>query len=427
MTAMHVIGYVTGVLAAAMLLTNLVSYVGMHRLPHSALYRWVARPVYALAAVLSMLRLPFVVLPYVAKLLTFLALRRHFWRVWNSYPAQSLRLLGDALNVTVTWWLLTTTLYSPNTAVRVFLHAALLAECVRLLTEKGQMAISGLWQVLPHRRIARWLNGLPADLLPRYVAFYTLDDADRLDAALGMLRDGAAASPRLAARMRYVSAFRTVPASHSLRGGDVRDIARGEIYVHPGWVRDPWLLIGTALRRSPWVFDPRHVARPFRYRTHSNRLVTLTVFEGAYLSPPYAWFQFGHEIKAARYDLFYRMMRWLGWDAEGWVQADGTAQFDRTLHWLAARLGVLARQPQCCLWTDDEVAADIRKRGQPLPPADALARRYMYPEAYVEEVLLGKLHVEPVPQQAAISPQPRQHSPCGRVSRRPVRVMPDSF
>ena len=427
MTAMHMIGYVTGVLAAAMLLTNLVSYVGMHRLPHSELYRRTVQPVYTLAVVLSVLCLPFVILPYIAKLLTFLALRRHFWRLWNSYPAQSLRLLGDVLNVPVTWWLLSTTLYPPNTAVRVSLHASLLAECVRLLTEKGQMAISGLWQMLPHRCIARCLNGLPGALLPRYVAFYTLGDPERLDAALGMLRDGAAESPRLAARMRYVSAFRTVPTSHSLRGGDVRNIARGEIYVHSGWARDPWLLIGTALRRSPWVFDPRHVARPFRYRTHSNRLATLTVFEGAYLSPPYAWFQFGHEIKAARYDLFYRMMRWLGWDVEGWVQADGTAQFDRTLHWLAARLGVLARQPQRRLWTDEEVAADIRKRGQPLPPADALAHLYTYPQAYVEEVLLGKLHAEPVPQQAAISPQPRQYSPGGRVSRRPVRAMPDPF
>src|SRR5262245_30371060 len=92
--------------------------------------------------------------------------------------------------------------------------------------------------------------------------------------------------------------------------------AKGEVFIHRNWTNDPWLLIGQGMRRAPWMFDPRYLRRPFYYRTESNRLATLFVLQHARYSPSYACYQFGHEIKAARYDFVYRCLRWIGLDIE---------------------------------------------------------------------------------------------------------------
>ena len=167
----------------------------------------------------------------------------------------------------------------------------------------------------------------------------------------------------------------------------MREVARGEIYIHPRWTNQPDLLRGLALRRSPWIFDPRHVPRPFYYRTCANRLMTLTVFEFAVLCPLYAIYQFGHEIKSARYDAFFRLLSWLGIQAEAPVQADGSYGFDA----LAACLKIIPPQAAARpLWTDDEVLLALAGQTD-LPSALELATCYTYPLAYVEEVLLPRL------------------------------------
>ena len=48
------------------------------------------------------------------------------------------------------------------------------------------------------------------------------------------------------------------------------------------------------------MFDPRELPRPFAYRTGANRIVTNFVLCHARFSPSFAWYQFGHEIKAAK-------------------------------------------------------------------------------------------------------------------------------
>jgi hypothetical protein len=118
--------------------------------------------------------------------------------------------------------------------------------------------------------------------------------------------------------------------------------------------------------------------------------VTLFVLCHARYSPPYAWYQFGHEIKAASLTPVYWLLRRLGRDIEGWVRADGTYDFDSA----PALRG--SPQPQRPLWNDDEVVSDQRSRGVEgeAPSPMAIGRRYVYPLTYVEEVLYPRLQRE---------------------------------
>lgn len=333
---------------------------------------------YGLAYGLSLLRLPFVPLPYLCKTGVYLTPLR---RSWDSYPMQAARLGGDCFNL-----LLTAKYIVLLTGESRWLALPLSAEVIRLAAEKGHTLFSALWQMLPHRAIALRVQHSPlAGVLGRYCAYYALEDDVRLTYILTSLKTRAAHVPAFADKLAYVSAFVLVPRTHGLRCDDVRDVAHGLVYIHPGWTNDPHLLVGQALRRSPWLFDPRYLPRPFYYRTQSNRLATLFVLRYARCCPPYAWYQFGHEIKVARYDFFFRVLRGLGLQLEQPVGEDGRYAFEPLRRWLGGK-GPSARP----LWSDDEVLAALRGCC-PLPSAEWIAERYTYPLRYVEAVLLPKL------------------------------------
>ena len=331
------------------------------------------------------MRLPLGVAPYLCKIALYGLSRGWLERHWHDYSIQALRAAGDLLNLAGSAALILSVAQSPW--LRWPLTLACAAEAVRLLTEKGMMALSAAWQTLPHRQIAGWLAATPLEPLVRaYCRYYRLSNRDRLRVVLVHLRGRAAHRPETAQKLRYISGFRIVPNGRGLRCGSVRDVALGEIFVHARWTNHPGLLVGLALRRAPWIFDPRHLARPFYYRTQANRLMTLFVFENARLCPLYAVYQFGHEIKSARYDAFYRMLAWIGIRAEEPVREDGTYTFEPlalTLKWIAP-----LAQPRP-LWTDDEVLRDLAR--DPALSALTVARRYTYPLLYVEEVLSDKI------------------------------------
>jgi hypothetical protein len=121
-------------------------------------------------------------------------------------------------------------------------------------------------------------------------------------------------------------------------------------------------------------------------------LATLFVLEHARYSPPYAIFQFGHEIRVARLHLFYGLLRLVGADVEEKVSADGTFQFDQFIIYLARRLGD-HRPKQRYLYADDEVAEDILcgYHENETITAEEVASCYTYPVKYVQEVLLEKI------------------------------------
>jgi hypothetical protein len=349
--------------------------------------------VYYLAYVLSLLRLPFALIPYLLKLCLVFFLKDSFSEFWNKHSIQLIRISGDFANfLIVVAFFLKTYRSTDLSVVKIILILATMAEAVRLATEKGIVIFSALWQLLPHRSIAKRFHGkLRSRFLQSYGRYYILSDQKRLKKALRKLKARARLfkNVQTSLRLRYVNSFKIVPDSIDLRAGKVRDIARGEIYIHARWTNDPDLLYGLALRRSPWIFDPRFLRRPFYYRTEANRIMTIFVFENYRLCPLYAIYQFGHEIKSARYDTFFRIARWFGYELEERVQSDGTYKFDPFAKIvLKNRLAVTIRKFRS-LWTDDEVIKDME--GCPIPSALEIAEKYTYPLIYVQEVLLPKI------------------------------------
>lgn len=362
-----------------------------------------ASGLFAIAYVLSVLRLPFAVAPYVLKLFGALVLKKYYPVSQYLVVVEAVRILGELIN----WGLGIIILGELGNRVPVLglpIYACIFAEALRLFSEKGQMIFSACWQLLPHRRIAHHLqakftevpskHALP-EWLHRYGSYYMLADEDRIEYILSSLRHYAAANVETSTKLAYLSTLRIVPSSNGMRGGHVRDVARGEVFIHREWTADPWLLMGQALRRTPWLFDPRFLRRPFYYRTESNRLATMFVLSHFRYSPTYALYQFGHEIKAARYDFFYRVLRRLKLDIEPKVQADGTFPFDQGVAWLNAAIFGIQIPDQAPLWQDRDVIEDVKRRmeqGESFTALD-IAIQFTYPLKYVNEVLMDRLNI----------------------------------
>jgi len=332
-------------------------------------------------------------MPYLIKLALFLCLKNSFANIWNNSRMQVVRVVGDFTSFFVTVMVFSEIYQLLDMApMRVILVLSTTAEAIRLVTEKGVMILSAGWQYLPHRSIAKCIPGKSYfRFLKTYRSYYILSDQERLKKALRRLKRFAHLSHRRETLLKlgYLTSFKIVPTSVDLRAGNVREIARGEVYVHAHWSSDPNLLYGLALRRSPWIFDPRFLRRPFYYRTEANRMMTIFVFENFRLCPLFAIYQFGHEVKSARYDAFYRLARGLGYDQEEYVCADGTYHFDpfaKTILKRCSRDSVEMCRP---LWTDEEVLQDVENC--PVPTAFEIAETYTFPLKYVQEVLLSKI------------------------------------
>jgi hypothetical protein len=391
-----------GSIALSTLLLDLVCYVALTPAldqpvtPHAQLSKYLSRIIYTISYALGVLRVPYAVLPYLGKCLVFLLLREHFWVFWHRPSSQILRLGGDFANLVLSSLLIMPLLGDAVPGVVALFYAAFFAESVRIIGEKLQTVVSGLWQLLPHQSIATIVRNVRIPMVHHYAIYYALPPDERARALLSVLKQSICANDEAALKLNYLRCFRIVPSSIPLRTGTVRDIPLGEIYIHPAWTNDPWLLIGQALRRSPWIFDPRYVERPLFYRTHTNRLSTLFVLDFALCSPPYAIYQFGHEIKVARYDAFFRVMKWLGFQLEAPLRADGTFRGDMMLRYIERLLRDLQDtedEPMLTLaQTRREINASLRQ-GDALSPIE-VARRYAYPLCYVEEVLLPELYAE---------------------------------
>lgn len=400
------------------LITDIVCYVACTPHPGVPPRRAMATPhlgrvAYLGAYFLGVARLPYAILPYSGKLVLCGLLRERFSLYWQCYPAQALRLVGDIVQLGVGYVWLDYFSFNFAPSIIMLLQLAWGAEAVRLLTEKGGSVVSAVWQGIPHRTIARWLEGklrTRRHSLGRsircYVAYYRRSDPGRLHYLRRCLKQYAIVDPTLAVPLAYFNGFQIVPDHHGLRGGNVRDVAQGLIFVHRRWSNDPWLLIGLVLRRSPWIFDPRYLSRPFSYRSQANRLMTLMVLQHAFLSPPFAWYQWGHQIKAARFELFYGVGAKLNLWREPPLFADGGAPYDPLMAWLYS-WG--KNNPPCQRqWSDEEVLFDVIVQSRRFLSDMEIAKRYGYPLLYVHDVLGplirrtnstlpgSPLHLEPV-------------------------------
>lgn len=365
------------------------------------LERHLGTVIYALAYLLSVLRAPLGLVPYLTKVALYFGGGLRYEANHATYRREALNMAGDVVNLALTAVLVRQAGGPPAlTPLAAALYLPLAAESVRLLAERVPAVFSAIWQVLPHRCLARTAlrrrrtTPLAAALvrwLPRYCRYYAQDDRRRTRYLLQALTGRAARDADLTHRLTYVRALQIVPHTVTLRGGDVRDVARGVVFIHRTWTSDPWLLAGLALRRAPWMFDPRYLRRPFSYWSQANAVATLCVLRHARTCPPYAVFQFGHEIRVARLHLFFTLLRRLGYADEEPVRCDGTFAPDQCIRWLERRR---ARATESAvlrpLWTEDAALADIVQRcdrGEHLT-ADAIATCYTYPLPYVIDVLL---------------------------------------
>jgi hypothetical protein len=370
-----------------------------------SLDRQLGMAAYIAAYMLSLLRAPLGLLPYLAKLFIFFVLKVRYESAQSTYSREAINMAGDFVNLGVTMIAIWLVAGPPGLQLSTsILYLPVGAELIRFTAERVPITFSALWQLVPHRRIARGLLArqhlhtfwrLITHCFARYCRYYALDNTERAQYVLHALKRRAAHEEDLSKRLEYIQAFRSIPQRYGLRSGKVRDVARGEVFIHSTWTNDPWLLVGMAIRRAPWMFDPRYLHRPFYYMTEANRLATLCVLEHARYSLPYAVFQFGHEIRVARLHLFYALLHWAGVDIEWKVQADGTFQFDQFICWLERWLshGKKASEQQF-LHSDDEAIADILYTHDAYEPIAAIevASQYTYPLKYVEEVLLDKIH-----------------------------------
>jgi hypothetical protein len=384
--------------------TFLTPYPEQKPLQITSFDKYLGRVAYIAAYILSLLRAPLGLLPYLAKLFIFFALSIRYESAQTTYFRELINMVGDCVNLAFTALVILFIFGPPRIEPLSFLlYLPIGAEFLRLISERVPIMFSAVWQVLPHRRCAQLIQSrqhsgrlarIVASRFTRYCDYYELSDTRRTEHILCTLKHRAVCDKEMSKRLEYIQSFRIIPQSHGLRGGRVRDVARAEVFIHGIWTNDPWLLTGMAIRRAPWMFDPRYVRRPFYYMTEANRIATLFVLEHARYSLPYAIFQFGHEIRVARLHFFYRLLRLLRADVEEKVLADGTFQFDQFIFWLARRQDhKQAMQEQRYLYTDDEVIEDLLSRqceDQELTTIE-VAARYTYPVKYVEEVLLKKI------------------------------------
>ena len=376
------------------------------------LLRHVGTLLYRVSYALSLLRAPLGLLPYLVKLWIQLVLRVRYEARRTTYRREVLNMACEIANLAATWALVQWLVGPARPQLLVVLcYLPIWAECIRLLAERIPILFSAAWQLAPHRRFARWLQRRELsrawNALERYCRYYSLSDGERAAFVLDALKRRAAFDPEVSRRLAYLRAFRIVPQQQGLRGGLVRDVARGEVFIHAVWTSDPFLLIGMALRRSPWPFDPRYLRRPFYYMSEANRVTSLFVLRHARYSLPYAIFQFGHEIRVARLHCFYVLLRWLGADIERKVWADSTFQNDQCIDWLKRRLGRAGEATEARpLYSDEEVRAELASTtvAGALPTAQEIAERYVYPLQYIEEVLLPEIKRTQEEEQHEFSP-----------------------
>src|SRR5579864_1335938 len=111
---------------------------------------------YITAYVLSLLRAPLGLLPYLTKLFIFFVLKIRYESAQSTYFREVINMVGDFVNLSLITLLILWLAGSPKMWPPTFiLYIPSCAELVRLITERIPITFSALWQLLPHRNIAK--------------------------------------------------------------------------------------------------------------------------------------------------------------------------------------------------------------------------------------------------------------------------------
>ncbi|MDQ2907404.1 MAG: hypothetical protein ABI456_04555 [Ktedonobacteraceae bacterium] len=170
-------------------------------LTFSALDKYLGVVAYVVAYVLSLLRAPLGLCPYLVKLVIFFGLKVRYESARSTYFREVLNMLGDILNLGASALCVFLIVGKPTiTLPALILYLPVWAECVRLLTERPPIIYSAAWQLMPHRCVARLLLArrqsgslwwVVARCLGRYCRYYALADAERAAYVLETLKQRA--------------------------------------------------------------------------------------------------------------------------------------------------------------------------------------------------------------------------------------------
>ncbi len=105
---------------------------------------------YVIAYILSLLRAPLGLLPYLVKLFIFFVLRTDYESSRSTYKREVINVFGDIANLCMTFLLVFVLVGVPAFPSLTFLiYLPIMAELVRLLTERVPMLFSADWQLFP--------------------------------------------------------------------------------------------------------------------------------------------------------------------------------------------------------------------------------------------------------------------------------------
>src|SRR5258706_4543376 len=114
---------------------------------------------YSLAYLLSLVRLPFSIIPYLLKLILYYCLGDSFSEFWGKQFVQLFRTGGDFINFLITSFLFYKAYELIGFSItKNLLILSMLAEAISLLTEKGATIFSAFWQLISHRYVDQRLS-----------------------------------------------------------------------------------------------------------------------------------------------------------------------------------------------------------------------------------------------------------------------------
>ncbi len=137
---------------------------------------------YITAYILSLLRAPLGLLPYLMKLFIFFVLNIRYESAQSTYVREVINMVGDFVNVGLSTLLVWVVVGPPTISLPGFVfYVPIGAELIRLITERVPITFSAVWQLIPHRSIA---CAIQSANIPCHLEV----DSDMLPALLPLLR-----------------------------------------------------------------------------------------------------------------------------------------------------------------------------------------------------------------------------------------------
>src|SRR6266581_8376830 len=210
------------ILICAVVVTELVRYtflipdLSQKPLKVCPLDKYLGRVAYIIAYILSLLRAPLGLLPYLVKLFIFFGLNIRYESARSTYLREVINMIGDFVNLGLTTLLVLAVAGPPELQpLTLIFYLPFAAELIRLVTERVPITFSAMWQLIPHRSIVRMVQARRQSSVfckwfvrrcTRYCCYYALSDTGRMQYILCALKQRAACDRDMSKRLEYIQA-----------------------------------------------------------------------------------------------------------------------------------------------------------------------------------------------------------------------------